>query len=104
LASPSPPGSPGPTCSSASSWSRRSPCSASPSASSGQVERDPRLLKGESMAIYAADTPSPVLPIWQEIVIGLAAFGVVFFVLAKYVFPRMEQTFKARVDAIEGGI
>jgi len=37
-------------------------------------------------------------------VIGLVAFGVVFFVLWKYVFPRMEETFKARVDAIEGGI
>jgi F-type H+-transporting ATPase subunit b len=56
------------------------------------------------MAIYAADTPNPVLPIWQEIVIGVIAFGVLLFVLAKYVFPRMEQTFKARVEAIEGGI
>jgi len=54
--------------------------------------------------ILAADTPNPILPLWQEIVIGLIAFGVVFFVLAKYVFPRMEETFKARVDAIEGGI
>lgn len=56
------------------------------------------------MAILAADTPNPVLPIWQELVIGLIAFGVLFFVLARYVFPRMEETFKARVEAIEGGI
>ncbi len=56
------------------------------------------------MRFLAADTPNPILPLWQEIVIGLIAFGVVFFVLAKYVFPRMEETFKARVDAIEGGI
>jgi len=54
--------------------------------------------------IFAAETPNPIIPLWQEIVIGLIAFGVVFFVLAKYVFPRMEETFKARVDAIEGGI
>jgi F-type H+-transporting ATPase subunit b len=54
--------------------------------------------------ILAAETPNPILPLWQEIVIGLIAFGVVFFVLAKYVFPRMEETFKARVEAIEGGI
>jgi F-type H+-transporting ATPase subunit b len=54
--------------------------------------------------ILAAETPNPILPLWQEIVIGLIAFGVVYFVLARYVFPRMEQTFKARVDAIEGGI
>ena len=52
----------------------------------------------------AASTPNPILPLWQEIVVGLIAFGVVFFVLWKYVFPRMEETFKARVDAIEGGI
>jgi F-type H+-transporting ATPase subunit b len=51
-----------------------------------------------------ADAPSPVLPIWQELVLGLIAFGVLYYVLWKYVFPRMEQTFKARVDAIEGGI
>jgi F-type H+-transporting ATPase subunit b len=54
--------------------------------------------------VYAAETPNPVLPIWQELVLGLIAFGVLYFVLWKFVFPRMEQTFKARVDAIEGGI
>jgi F-type H+-transporting ATPase subunit b len=51
-----------------------------------------------------AETPNPVVPIWQELVLGLIAFGVLFFVLAKFVFPRMEETFRARVDAIEGGI
>ncbi len=51
-----------------------------------------------------AEAPSPVLPIWQELLLGLISFGVLFFVLWKYVFPRMEQTFRARVDAIEGGI
>ncbi|HEY2669256.1 MAG TPA: F0F1 ATP synthase subunit B [Rugosimonospora sp.] len=56
------------------------------------------------MHVLAADTPNPVLPIWQELVLGLVAFGVLYFVLRKYVFPRMEDTFKARVDAIEGGI
>src|SRR5690242_13370215 len=56
------------------------------------------------MKFLAADTPNPVLPIWQELVLGLIAFGVLYFVLWKFVFPRMEQTFKARVDAIEGGI
>ncbi len=51
-----------------------------------------------------AEAPNPVLPIWQEVVLGLIAFGVLYFVLWKFVFPRMEQTFRARVDAIEGGI
>ena len=56
------------------------------------------------MRILAAETPNPILPLWQEIVIGLLAFAVVFFVLAKYVFPRMEETFKARVDYVSAAI
>ncbi|MGY0003662.1 F0F1 ATP synthase subunit B [Micromonospora sp. I033] len=47
---------------------------------------------------------NPILPVWQEIVVGGVAFIVLCFVLMKFVFPRMEQTFQARVDAIEGGI
>ena len=45
-----------------------------------------------------------LLPPVSEIIVGVVAFGLILFVLAKFVFPRMEQTFKARVDAIEGGI
>ena len=47
---------------------------------------------------------SPIVPLWQEIVVGSVAFAVLCFVLMKYVFPMMEKTFAARVDAIEGGI
>jgi F-type H+-transporting ATPase subunit b len=47
---------------------------------------------------------NPVIPIWQEIVIGTIAFALLCYILMKYVFPRMEQTFQARVEAIEGGI
>jgi F-type H+-transporting ATPase subunit b len=47
---------------------------------------------------------NPIIPIWQEIVLGTIAFGLLCFVLMKFVFPQMEKTFAARVDAIEGGI
>ena len=47
---------------------------------------------------------NPILPIWQEMVVGAVAFALLCFVLMKYVFPRMEETFRARADAIEGGI
>lgn len=47
---------------------------------------------------------NPILPIWQEMVVGAIAFGVLCYVLMKFVFPKMEETFAARVDAIEGGI
>jgi F-type H+-transporting ATPase subunit b len=49
-------------------------------------------------------THNPILPIWQEVVLGIISFGLLCFVLMRYVFPRMEKTFAARVDAIEGGI
>ena len=47
---------------------------------------------------------NPIIPLWQELVLGSIAFAVVCYVLMKFVFPRMEETFRARVDAIEGGI
>jgi F-type H+-transporting ATPase subunit b len=50
------------------------------------------------------ETPNPIIPIWQEVVIGSIAFAVLCFVLMKFVFPRMEAMFQARVEAIEGGI
>jgi F-type H+-transporting ATPase subunit b len=50
------------------------------------------------------ETPNPIIPIWQEIVVGTIAFAVLCFVLMKFVFPRMETMFQARVEAIEGGI
>src|SRR5882757_10448756 len=51
-----------------------------------------------------AEDHNPIFPIWQEMLVGVIAFGILCYVLMKYVFPRMEETFRARVDAIEGGI
>jgi F-type H+-transporting ATPase subunit b len=59
------------------------------------------------MFVFAAEGATehnPILPLWQEIVVGAVAFGLLCFVLMKYVFPRMEQMFQARVEAIEGGL
>jgi F-type H+-transporting ATPase subunit b len=54
---------------------------------------------------FAAEAEhNPVLPIWQEMIIGAIAFALLCYVLMKYVFPRMEETFRARVEEIEGGI
>src|SRR3954453_914129 len=47
---------------------------------------------------------NPIIPLWQELVLGSIAFAIVCYVLMKFVFPRMEETFRARVDAIEGGL
>src|SRR5919205_2835198 len=58
------------------------------------------LLAAES----GGEVQNPLLPIWQEIVVGAIAFAVLCFILMKFFFPQMEKTFRARVDAIEGGI
>ena len=47
---------------------------------------------------------NPILPIWQEMVIGSISFALLVFVLRKFVMPRMEAMYQARVEAIEGGL
>jgi F-type H+-transporting ATPase subunit b len=47
---------------------------------------------------------SPVIPIWQELVVGTVAFAILCWVLMKFVFPRMEQMYQQRVEEIEGGL
>jgi F-type H+-transporting ATPase subunit b len=56
------------------------------------------------MSILAAEEHNPLLPPPGEIIIGLIAFGIVVLVLFKFVAPRFEQVFRARREAIEGGI
>lgn len=45
-----------------------------------------------------------IVPALGELIIGLIAFVLLCYVLLKFVFPRMEQTFQERRNAIEGGI
>jgi F-type H+-transporting ATPase subunit b len=56
------------------------------------------------MSILAAESANPLLPPVGEIIIGLIAFGIVLLVMFKFVAPRFEQVFRARREAIEGGI
>jgi F-type H+-transporting ATPase subunit b len=56
------------------------------------------------MTNLAAESVNPLLPPVGEIIIGLITFGVLLFVLGKFVWPRFEQVFQARREAIEGGI
>ena len=60
-------------------------------------------------AVLASDAPAeethnPIIPIWQELIVGGIAFAVLCFVLLKFAFPRMEAMYQARVEAIEGGL
>src|SRR3569623_3474553 len=56
------------------------------------------------MNILAATEENPLIPPLGEIIIGLIAFGLVVLVMMKLVAPRFEQVFRARREAIEGGI
>ena len=56
------------------------------------------------MSILAAEEHTPLSPPIGEIISGRSAVAIVFFVFAKLVAPRFEQVFRARREAIEGGI
>src|SRR6476619_3020384 len=56
------------------------------------------------MSILAAEAHNPLIPPLGEIIIGLIAFAIVFILFAKLVAPRFEEVFRARREAIEGGI
>jgi F-type H+-transporting ATPase subunit b len=56
------------------------------------------------MSILAAESANPLIPPLGEIIIGLIAFAVVLFVFMRFIAPRFEQVFRARREAIEGGI
>jgi F-type H+-transporting ATPase subunit b len=61
------------------------------------------MLTAQSVPL-AAEEPSPLLPHTAEIIIGLVAFGVLYYFLRKYVLPVFERTYAERTAAIEGGI
>lgn len=50
------------------------------------------------------ESPSVLAVPLDEFILGIIAFFIVFFVLWKFVLPKIEQTLKDRTDAIEGGI
>jgi len=46
----------------------------------------------------------PLLPHPAEIIVGIIAFVILYFVYARFVVPRMETMYAERTEAIEGGI
>lgn len=46
----------------------------------------------------------PIVPHPGELIIGIIAFAVIYFVYKKYVVPRLEQMYDERTAAIEGGM
>jgi F-type H+-transporting ATPase subunit b len=56
------------------------------------------------MFLAAEAGPSPILPHPAEIVVGLVAFSILFFLLRTKAVPKFEQAYKERTDAIQGGL
>jgi F-type H+-transporting ATPase subunit b len=46
----------------------------------------------------------PILPEWGELIFGLVTFAILYYIVARYVYPRLEQIYGERTAAIEGGI
>ena len=58
--------------------------------------------EGESGDFW--ETAYPVIPHPGELIFGLIAIAILYYVVAKYVVPRLETMFAERAEAIEGGI
>ena len=56
------------------------------------------------MSILAAEAHNPLIPPVGEIIVGTITFAILCLVLFKFVLPRFEQVFRARREAIEGGM
>src|SRR5688572_7887599 len=56
------------------------------------------------MNILAAEAHNPLIPPVGEIIIGTITFGILCLMFFRFVIPRFEQVFRARREAIEGGI
>jgi F-type H+-transporting ATPase subunit b len=52
----------------------------------------------------AADKVNPLLPHASELIVGLIAFVLLFWFMAKVVYPLFEKTYAQRSEEIEGGI
>jgi F-type H+-transporting ATPase subunit b len=46
----------------------------------------------------------PILPLWGELIFGIIAFAILYWVVAKKVVPSLEKAYAERTAAIEGGM
>ena len=61
----------------------------------------------KSMLIVAAAAEheeNPLGFVWVEFLLSLVVFGILFFLIWKFVAPRFEQVYSERATAIEGGL
>ena len=54
--------------------------------------------------VLAAEELNPLVPHLSEIIVGTIAFALLFWLLARTVFPQFEKVYAERTDKIEGGL
>ncbi|GAB7004043.1 F0F1 ATP synthase subunit B [Nocardioides sp. AN3] len=57
-----------------------------------------------TLAAEAGHEENPLGFVWSEFILSLVVFGILLFLIWKYVVPRFEQTYAERTTAIEGGL
>ncbi|MEU0280015.1 MULTISPECIES: F0F1 ATP synthase subunit B [unclassified Streptomyces] len=56
------------------------------------------------VSLAAEEQQNPLIPPGPELLVGLIAFAIVFFFLAKKLLPNINKVLEERREAIEGGI
>jgi F-type H+-transporting ATPase subunit b len=57
-----------------------------------------------TLAAEAGHEENPLGFVWSEFILSLVVFGILLFLIWKFVAPRFEHTFEERATAIEGGL
>jgi F-type H+-transporting ATPase subunit b len=68
------------------------------------VAKAPGLFAGDAGLLAAEEAPNPLLPHTSELLLSLVVFGILFYVVRKWVAPAFEKAFAERTKAIEGGL
>lgn len=58
----------------------------------------------DAVIFAAAEGSNPLIPNVWEILVTVIGFGILLFIVSKYVVPAFEKTYEERSAAIEGGI
>lgn len=56
------------------------------------------------MAVTVLAEENPLIPHWDELILGIICFFLVFGFLGKFVLPRVREVLRQRTETIEGGI
>ena len=56
------------------------------------------------LAAEGGESHGPLAFVWVEFLLALVVFGILFYLVKKFVVPNFEKTFSERTSAIEGGL